>query len=438
MAVRKPEPKRKPIAEVRKENEKLTKLVETGIRCIICDKLKPAENNFYRTTEPYNRIHYTCVCKECVRKIAAPKDDEGIERPTEDTIKIACQLLNKPFIRSLYETSVIEANNESVSNLHDNPWTAYIKNVSMNQYNGMVWTDSDEFGGPKVDPLFKAEKPIDKKVKQMLEEHKGQDTYDSFLKNKEDIIRLIDYDPFEGEMVEDQPFLYAQLVGLLDNAEESNEEMFRTNSAITIARTFLQAKKIDDTIAQMTRTLKDMEKNAAVIKNLQDTKKNALESARKLAEESCLTVKNSKNSVKGSNTWTGKIKKIKDMGIREAMTNGFDINTCKGMQQVQEISDASIMKQLALDDSDWSDMVAEMRTTIVSIRQELAQYKEINRLLLRENIDLKDYCEDSGIDINMKLVDLKNLYSVFADLDDTDIDEEDYDEEDISADGSSI
>jgi hypothetical protein len=72
-------------------------------------------------------------------------------------------------------------------------------------------------------------------------------------------------------------------------------------------------------------------------------------------------LKNSKNSIRGENTWTGKIKKIKDLNLRSAEVNGFDIATCRGMQQVQEISDASIMKQLALDESEWSDMVATMR-----------------------------------------------------------------------------
>ena len=52
------------------------------------------------------------------------------------------------------------------------------------------------------------------------------------------------------------------------------------------------------------------------------------------------------------------------MNLRAGLVNGFDIQTCKAMQQVQEISDASIFKQLALDDSEWSDMVAEMRIVV--------------------------------------------------------------------------
>ena len=78
-----------------------------------------------------------------------------------------------------------------------------------------------------------------------------------------------------------------------------------------------------------------------------------------------MSLKHNKNASKGENTWTGKIKKLRDMDLRDAEVNGFDINTCRGMQQVLEMSDASIMKQLDLDESEWSDMVAEQRKMII-------------------------------------------------------------------------
>ena len=149
--------------------------------------------------------------------------------------------------------------------------------------------------------------------------------------------------------------------------------------------------------------------------------------ATKLAEQSCISLKNSKNSIRGENTWTGKIKKIKDMNLRAAEVNGFDIATCKGMKQVQEISDASIMKQLALDESEWSDMVATMRVDNQSLRKERDQYREINRILLRENLDLKDYLEDNDILPEVDYVNLKDLYSVFGNEEDQIIESEEVD-----------
>ena len=118
------------------------------------------------------------------------------------------------------------------------------------------------------------------------------------------------------------------------------------------------------------------------------------------------------------------------MNLRESEVNGFDIGTCRGMQQVQEISDASIMKQLALDESEWSDMVAEMRATNVALWRERDAYQEINRILLRENIDLRDTLQENNLLNEKDLSDLRNMYSVFAEFESDNGDTEDYSSED--------
>ena len=414
MAERRTPTGRKPIALVREENEKLKKIMDTGVRCMICDTLKAGEN-FYISTAPYNKSGKAPVCKQCAAKIAINEDGEA----TKESVQAALKLLDKPYLDTVWDASVQETENLNAGNQKSNVWVAYIKNIAMGQYVGMTYDDSDH-----IRKKSQYRKQRDKEnLNDMLEEHKGQDTYDSYLKNKEDVIRLLDYDPFEKEAVTDQPFLYSQLLGLLDSSEEQNEDMIRTSSAISIARMFLQTSKIDDTIAGLMRDVANLERNSATIKSLQESKSKMISSIKDLAAESCLSLKNSKNSIKGENTWTGKIKKIKDLNLREAQVNGFDIATCRGMQQVQEISDASIMKQLALDESEWSDMVAELREVRVNLQRELAQYKEINRILLQENLDLKDYCEERDMPIDMNLTDLKDLYSVFSDLDSEDDEE---------------
>lgn len=46
------------------------------------------------------------------------------------------------------------------------------------------------------------------------------------------------------------------------------------------------------------------------------------------------------------------------------------------MQQVMDMSNASILKALRLDESEWSDMVAEQRQMITNLRTDLDNYKE--------------------------------------------------------------
>ena len=107
--------------------------------------------------------------------------------------------------------------------------------------------------------------------------------------------------------------------------------MMRVSSIISIVRSFLQLNNIDDMIAQLSSDPRNAEKNISTIRALQQMKSQITQGATKLAEQSCISLKNSKNSIRGENTWTGKVAKIKDLNLREAQVNGFDIATCRGM-----------------------------------------------------------------------------------------------------------
>ena len=98
------------------------------------------------------------------------------------------------------------------------------------------------------------------------------------------------------------------------------------------------------------------------------------------------------------------------------------------MQQVLDISDASILKQLRLDESEWSDMVAEQREIITDLQKQRDVYKEINRIILRENLDLRDTLEDNGLLDLDTLHNLKDLFSPLGEVS-TDEEEDETDEE---------
>ena len=125
---------------------------------------------------------------------------------------------------------------------------------------------------------------------------------------------------------------------------------------------------------------------------------------------------------------TGKIKKIKELNLREGEVNGFDIATCKGMQQVMDLSNASILKQLALDESEYSDMIAEQRKLVTKLTTEKNSYQEITRILLRENLDLRDTLSDNDLLDEENLTDLEDLFSSFGDVVEDDEEEGEEDE----------
>lgn len=388
-----------------KVEEELRVIKEDTAYCSMCDTIKK-KDKFYVCTDIAIKGGVTRICKECARKIALRVDKNGEEHePTKESLILALRYLDKPFLESVYNSSIQESENLIAGRVKYNFATSYFKNIQMTQYVGMTYSDSDFYKERVVYEDEKTEEDI---------KNTDVGTYDQYVRDKSDTIRLLHYDPFEKEAIEDQPFLYSQLLGLLDSSEDANDDMMRTSSCISIVRSFLQQSKLDDTISKLMVDIKNMERNASTIKSLQESKGKIISTITSLAAESCISLKNNKNAKKGENTWTGKIKKIKELNIRQGEVNGFDIDTCRGMRQVMDASNKSILEQLHLDESEYSDMIAEMRTTIVQLRDELANYKELVRILLRENIDLKDTIKEQGLDIDKEFEKLDDLFSKFG------------------------
>ena len=412
--------------------KKKTAADEKKYLCPYCNKEKK-KTEFYISTDPRVLIGITSMCKDCVKKIALNWDDNRQEfgNCTKKSVMDALEYIDRPFYENLWNSSYAEWADNTSHKRKTSIWDAYIKNVSMVQYRGKRWRDGDIFSTYIEDAkeVVALETGNSAAAQTLLN---SQEVDNEFEKNRKDVIRLLGYDPFEGEKIEDQPLLYSQLIGYLDSGGDGNDDIMRTSSAITIVRGFSQQAKIDDKIA---KAMANTNANTSELKTLLDAKKNLSATISQLAEQSCLSLKHNKNASKGENTWTGKIKKLRDMDLRDAEVNGFDIGTCRGMQQVLEISDASIMKQLALDESEWSDIVAEQRQLLTQVQKQRDIYREINRVILRENLDLRDTLEENDmIDLN-NLQNLKELFSPLAEIEkEKRISEDSEDVEDVEED----
>lgn len=380
----------------KKTTSKKTAADEKKYLCPYCMKEKK-KTEFYMSTDPRVLTGITSMCKDCVKKIALSWDDNRQEfgACTKKSVMAALEYIDKPFLENLWNSSYAEWADDKAKNRKTTIWDTYIKNVSMINYRGMRWRDGDIFHTYVEDAKQVAALELGntEAAKTLLD---SQEVSSEFEKNRKDVIKLLGYDPFEGEKLEDQPLLYSQLLGYLDLGGD-NEDMMRTSSAITIVRGFSQQAKIDDKIA---KAMTNSSVNTSELKQLLDSKKNISSTISQLAEQSCLSLKHSKNASKGENTFTGIVKKLKEMNLRDAEVNAFDIGTCEGMRQVADISNASIMKQIRLDENDYSEMLIKQREMITKLQEKADQNEEVARILLRENIDLKKHFEELGIDIS--------------------------------------
>lgn len=305
-------------------------------------------------------------------------------------------VFDKPYFDKLWDASYFEYINDNNPKKRTNIWASYIKNIGLPQYKTLRWRDGDLFTNYREMALKQAKQEVG--IASSDEVAKSQEINEEYEKNRSDVIRLLGYDPFEKEQEEDKPLLYSQLIGYLDLGGD-NEDMMRTSSAITIVRGFLQQAKLDDMIAKAMSS-PNVSNKSGEIKSYLDSKQKVSSTISQLAEQSCLSLKHNKNASKGENTFTGKIKKLKEINLRDAEVNAFDIGTAEGMRQVADISNASIMKQIALDENDYTEMLAKQREMIVKLQEKTDINEEKARILLRENLDLKKYIESQGIDIS--------------------------------------
>ena len=379
--------------------------------CPYCNKEKIADS-FYMSSDPMVMTGRCVMCKDCAERIARNYDPNTKEFGdcTKTSVMQALERLDKPYLDKIWESSYFEVNDTSAKLRKKSIWDAYIKNISMQQYKTLRWRDGDIYSTFRERANANAT-VLDKKEVTVF---KNDEIKEEYQKNRSDAIRLLGYDPFENEAEEDKPLLYSQLIGYLDLGGD-NDDMMRTSSAITIVRGFLQQSKIDDKIAKSMSNI-DAEGKTGEIKSLLDSKQKLSSNISLLAEQSCLSLKHNKNASKGENTWTGKLKKIKELNLREGEVNGFDIATCRGMQQVMDMSNASILKQLALDESEYSDIIAEQRELVTRLQREKDSYQEISRILLRENLDLKDVLQENNMLDEKHLVDLNELFACFSEI----------------------
>jgi len=416
IVTRLPDEPRKTPTQLKDENDKLKRqLAEMKDKayCYMCDEHK-GRTGFYASSDPNVKSGLSRICKKCAYNIACPLDAEGNnQEPTKATVMMALEYLDKPFIQKIWDSAYYEFMNTDSSRPKANIWVAYIRNVSMPNYVHMRWKDGDIFKTHMNMGKLDAALPSDIES-QVLEHEKTvqEEIFETYERNKRDAIRLTGYDPFEFEAEEDKPLLYSKLIRMCDASEDANDDEIKLSSIIEIIQSFNQLGKINRQISLYQNDVSSLPTNLTAYKSLQEIKKNTVSSINSLAKESCLSLKNSNTNTKGTNTWTGKVKELKERNLREAENNLYDIETCAGMQQVAEISDAAILKQIMLDENDYTEMLREQRTIITKLRQQKKDAEERVRLLIRENYDLKDLLVENGIDISAHSVPSPLLSSI--------------------------
>ena len=356
--------------------------------CYGCGSEKK-RSEFYISTDPFNYVGVTPYCKDCLEKIARNYNNNYKEfgDVTKTSLMAACERADVPYIETLWESAQNEVNNPDLTKPKTNAWASYIKNVkSLNQYKGKRWRDGDIFNDGRIKPDIEDKEPI-VMTAEVLNEYQT---------NKKDIVRLIGYDPFANYPVEqDLPVLYAQLISFID--EETKNDGMKMNAVIQIVQAFNQIQKINDAINELSADTTKLNSNNGTIKQLADTSSKLLSGANALAKDNGISVNFNNSKSKGQNTLTGKMKDLDLIGFRDAKINMYDIDYCKGMQQVAEISAKAQVDQIGFDENVMLEINNIRRELVEDLQKKHDKAVERARVLLVENKDLKEFLKEKGL-----------------------------------------
>lgn len=363
--------------------------------CPYCMKEKKADQ-FYMSSDPMVLTGITTMCKDCARKIAMNWNERIQEfgTCTKASIQEALIRLDKPFLNKLWDSSYLEWADDSSKKRPATIWDAYIKNVGMIQYRGMRWQDSDIFDVYVEKAKSAAKIEVGKENRQT--DINSEDINEAYKTNKRDVIRLTGYDPFANYPIEeDKPLLYAQVVSFID--EETKNDGMKMNAVIQIVKSFNQISKINDAIDELSSDTMKLNNNNGTIKQLADTVSKLLSGANALAKDNGISVNFNNSKSKGQNTLTGKMKELDLIGFRDAKINMYDIDYCRGMQQVAEISAKAQVDQIGFDENVMDEIQGIRRELIDTLQKDRDKAVERARKLLVENKDLKDFLKERGL-----------------------------------------
>lgn len=304
------------------------------------------------------------ICKSCVDKLM----NEYAKRYGEQTaLSYICALLDLPYVPQLYRT-VTENNSFFAVGLYSR------------LLNGRQWANKS-FVNSIIDGEFAKD---DNDVREEVEARWSR----ADKQNMAYVKSVCGYDPFlDLNLTQaDRKYAFNVLAGYLD-IDGVREDPHKMTSIIAIVQAQIQIRKIDENInAELLNRTPDEKR----VKDLTESKNKLLASISQMAKDNAISSLHNVNSTKGAHTLSRKMKDMMADGFRQAEVNLFNIKTCDAMKQIANLSNASILEQLALDANDYTEMLVEQRALIQELTQRAAAAEEDARMLKNKLLDLEN------------------------------------------------
>lgn len=157
------EVKKRNVSTLRKDYNALAndyrKIIDLGyVYCHGCNMFKN-KTGFY--SDKRNASGYFHLCKECVLRIVENrKNDRQLPNETEESVKTMLQMMDKPYLDTLYQKTKVGVENNSGERAKNSVFAAYLTQInSLPQYNKKTWANSDfGFGNMTEEQIYEDNK----------------------------------------------------------------------------------------------------------------------------------------------------------------------------------------------------------------------------------------------------------------------------------------
>ena len=352
------------------------------ITCPMCGEAKSSvkgANTFYKSLSPLyvgiNLKHpehpWMGFCKECVW--STYNTYYNILKDMKKAILITCMKFDIPFNEGDYDGAM----KQCVNNQFSHPFKIYMTKVnSLGNFNNSLTGFDPKFLFDKETGKDLITNALELEVKDL--DYNIQLT-EKDLRVKDDVIRLMGYDPFAGYSNFDQKFLFNELISYLD--EDLLGDAFKLSQVLQLVNNNNQIRKIDLVISSLSNDTKTLISNQGDIKSLSATKSQIVGSTDKIAKENSISVKNRGDKSAGKSTLTSLMKEYRELNFEDAEQDYYDQNKAYGMKLVADISHKSILEQLQFDENDLNDMLLTQRQLLGDLKSKLLDLEEENRQL---------------------------------------------------------
>lgn len=332
-------------------------------KCLRCDKTwENPVGHFYKSQWSESFIknsRYVPICKSCVQEMF---DTYEKKYGTKTACILICHKLDVPYYHDLFD-SIIKHNNIFSYGL-------YARQLNNRQYQYQDFSQTI------------LNKELSKSDKDLQEAAEIKWTPDE-IESKDEAIKIIGYDPFEGYASNDRRFLFGELIKYFD--DDIADDTYKLSQIIQIVNNNNQIRQYDLIISSLNPI-----SDAKDIQTLTNLKKDCVANNDKIAKENEISVKNRSNKDVGKSTLTYLQKNLREMDFKRAEADYYDQLTSEGTLWAMKMSMRAIHDHAMFDENDKQEVFDTQRSLIQKLQTELDAALEKIRVLSVENVKLKN------------------------------------------------